>query len=129
MAGRKSLVRVFGVDAHFDGVAVDRQLRPAPTAGFAGCNAQLPFDQILAGDGLGNQVLHLQPGVHFHEIELAAEGVENEFDGASADVTNRLGGVDHGVAHHLALLLAQAGAGASSSTLMAALREQSRSNR
>ena len=34
---------------------------------FAARHAQLPFDQILAGDLLGDRMLDLQPGVHFHE--------------------------------------------------------------
>ena len=33
-------------------------------------NAQLPFHQIDAGDELGDRMLHLQAGVHFHEVEI-----------------------------------------------------------
>ena len=33
----------------------------------AGGDAQLPFDQIEAGDHLGDRMLDLQAGVHLHE--------------------------------------------------------------
>ena len=35
----------------------------------AGGDAQLPFDQVEAGDHLGHRMLDLQAGVHLHEIE------------------------------------------------------------
>jgi hypothetical protein len=36
----------------------------------AGSDAQLPLDQVEAGDGFGHRMLHLQPRVHLHEEEL-----------------------------------------------------------
>ena len=36
---------------------------------FAGGDAQLPFDQIEPRYRLGDRVFHLQPRIHFHEIE------------------------------------------------------------
>jgi hypothetical protein len=35
----------------------------------AGGHAQLPLDQVEAGDRLGHRVLDLQPRVHLHEVE------------------------------------------------------------
>jgi uracil-xanthine permease len=46
-------------------------VRPAQRQRLAGGHAQLPLDQVLAGDGLGHRVLDLQPGVHLHEEEVA----------------------------------------------------------
>lgn len=54
----------------------------------AGGHAQLPFDQVMAGDHFGDRVLHLQPGIHFHEVE-AAVGFGDELDGARAYVAHR----------------------------------------
>ena len=49
-------------------------------------DAQLPLDQIEPGDRLGDRVLDLEAGVHFHEIEVAP--VEKELDGAGAHVAD-----------------------------------------
>ena len=38
----------------------------------AGGDAQLPFDQVEAGDHLGDRMLDLQPRVHLHEVERAS---------------------------------------------------------
>ena len=37
----------------------------------AGCDAQLLFNQVDAGDHFGYRVFNLNTGVHFDEIELA----------------------------------------------------------
>ena len=50
-------------------------------------DAQLPLDQVDAGDRLGHRMLDLQPRVHLHEVELAV-GVEQELDRAGADVAD-----------------------------------------
>ncbi len=58
---------------------------------------QLQPDQVEAGDGLGDRMLHLEPGVHLEEEELAV--LEEELDGAGADVAHGPGGGDRGSAH------------------------------
>ena len=44
---------------------------------------QLQLHQVESGGGLGDRVLHLQPGVHLQEEELAVV-VGEELDGARA---------------------------------------------
>jgi hypothetical protein len=51
-------------------MAMDPQLVLRQRQRLAGGHAQLPLHQVLAGDGLGHGVLHLQPGVHLHEEEV-----------------------------------------------------------
>ncbi len=82
----------------------------ASGSGCAGGDAQLPFDEVLAGDHLGDRVLDLQAGVHLHEVERAVL-VGDEFDGAGADVADGLGGGDGGLAHLAAALGRHAGGG------------------
>ena len=48
-----------------------RELVLPPRQRLAGGDAQLPLDQVEAGDHLGDRVLDLQPRVHFHEVERA----------------------------------------------------------
>ena len=96
----------------------------------AGGDAQLPFDQIQAGDHFGDRVLDLQAGVHLHEVEGAVL-VGDELDRAGADIANCLGRGNGGFAHLAAAFLGvMPGAGASSSTFWwRRCTEQSRSNR
>ena len=81
----------------------------------AGCHAQLPFDQIQPGDLLGHRMLDLQPRVHFHEPDAvgaqAFASIGDEFDGARADIIDRLRRLDRGGAHRLARRLVHAGRG------------------
>ena len=58
---------------------------------------ELPLDQVGAGDHLGDRVLHLQPGVHLHEVEPVL-GVQDELHRAGADVLYGAGGADGGLA-------------------------------
>jgi hypothetical protein len=69
--GRKPLVGILGVDARFERMAADRSCSWRSGSGSPAGHAQLPFDQILAGDHLGHRVLDLQAGVHLHEVEAA----------------------------------------------------------
>src|SRR5690606_11784682 len=72
-------------------------------------HAQLPFDEVDAGDGLGYRVFDLQPGVHFHEPEAvdpeAVGGVDDELHGAGPGVVDgprrAHRGLAHGAAHGL----------------------------
>ena len=65
------------------------------------------LDQVDARDHLGDGVLHLDAGVHLHEVEPGR--LPQELDGANTDVADRLGGRDGGVAHGLAHLGCQSG--------------------
>ncbi len=58
---------VLGVEARLDGVPVQPDLVLRQGQGLSRSNAKLPLHQIQAGDGFGDRVLDLQPGVHLHE--------------------------------------------------------------
>ncbi len=91
-------------------MAVQRHLFLCQRQRLAASDADLPGDQVEAGDGLGDRVFHLQAGVHFHEEELAAF-VEEEFDGTGADVADRLRRAYRGLAHGPAQFRAETGGG------------------
>ena len=79
----------------------------------AGGDADLPLDEVDAGDHLGDRVLDLQAGVHLEEEELAV--LVDELDRAGVVVADRLGRLDRGLAHRLlGARRGKAGAGASS---------------
>ena len=95
----KAVVRVFGVDPHFNGVAVEANVLLLQRQGFARCHAQLPLHQIEAGHAFGHRVLHLQAGVHFQEV-VAVFAVHDELHRARAPVAHsQCGG--HGIVPHL----------------------------
>ena len=84
----------------------------------AGGDAELPLDQVEAGDELGDGVFDLEAGVHLHEEEVVAWAVigaacrgDDELDGAGADVTDCAGGLDGGLAHGGAAVRGHAGGG------------------
>ena len=59
-----------------------------------GGDPHLPLNEVPAGDHLGNRMLDLKPGVHFHEEELVRTVAGNdELHGARADVVDAAGGV------------------------------------
>ena len=65
--------RVLAVDARLDRPAVDGRSPPAPTAACSPCgDADLPLDQVEAGDHLGDRMLDLQPRVHLEEVGHAS---------------------------------------------------------
>jgi hypothetical protein len=80
--------RVFGVHPRFDGVAAGDRDRAEHRAIALG-QAQHPGDQVDAVDGLGDRVLHLQPGVDLEERRFAALGVVDVFDRARRAVPHR----------------------------------------
>jgi len=101
--GEEIVVGVFGVQPHFDCMTDQRHLRLADRKRLAAGDADLPGDQIEAGDGFGDRVLDLQAGIHFHE-EKFATGVEQEFHRAGTDVADGLGGLYRSFAHGAAQL-------------------------
>ena len=95
------LLRVFRIDPRLDGVAVQSDLVLLQRQLFAERDAQLPFDQIDAGDQFGHGMLDLQAGVHLDEEHVLAVG--HELDGAGADIVHRAGRLARGGADRLAL--------------------------
>ena len=77
--------------------AVDLVLRHRQR--LAAGDADLPLDEVDAGDHLGDRVLDLEAGVHLEEEELAV--LVDELDGAGVVVADGLGGLDGGLAHGL----------------------------
>ena len=79
--------RLDGVPVHLDVVLRGGQLLPRR-------NADLPLDEVPAGDHLGDRVLDLQAGVHLHEEELVGVGGgDDELHRSGADVVDAAGGV------------------------------------
>ena len=105
--GEEIVIRVFGVQAHLDGVAIERHLLLGQRQRLAASDANLPGHQVEAGDGFGDRVLDLQAGVHLHEEEVATL-VEQKFHRAGADVADGLRRLDRRFAHGAAQLGAQA---------------------
>ncbi len=101
--GEEIVVRVFGVQPYLDGVADQRHLLLADRQRLAAGDANLPGDQIEAGDGFGDRVLDLQAGIHFHEEEFST-GIQQEFHGAGTDVADGLGRLYRSFAHGAAQL-------------------------
>ena len=81
---------IFGRQAHFDGVTIQLYVVLRQSQRFARGHAQLPFHKVDPGDGLGHGVFHLQPGIHFHEVELSV-AVEQKLHRAGPDVTDGAG--------------------------------------
>ncbi|GAB1413220.1 hypothetical protein MASR1M97_19560 [Candidatus Desulfobacillus denitrificans] len=69
-------------------MAVEMHVRLRQRQRLAGGDAQLQVDEVEAGDELRHRVLDLQTRVHLHEDEIAFG--QQEFDGAGADVADRL---------------------------------------
>src|SRR3546814_18378519 len=98
---QEALLRLFGIKAHFDRMAVEWYLLLRQRQGLAGGNTQLPFDQIEPGDHLGHRMLDLQARVHFHDIEVhgtAGTGavtiaIVYALDGAGADQADHARGI------------------------------------
>ncbi len=95
-AGREVVLRVFGVEAHLDGVPTRRG--SALDAGAHG-DVDLRADEVEAGGALGDGVLHLEAGVHFEEDEALAVGRDEKLRRACVDVPARAGDRDGAAAH------------------------------
>src|ERR1017187_4213569 len=74
--GSKSVVRVFRVQAHLDGMAGRARRLTFQAATARDMNLQL--DQVEASRTFGHRVLDLQPGVHLHEPEALSLGLVQE---------------------------------------------------
>src|SRR5947209_6616048 len=108
-AGRrqKAALRVLGIKPHLDRMAVKRDGVLPQRQCFTGRDADLPFDEIRAGDRLGDRVLDLQPRIHLHEIEILTVMLGDELDSAGADITDRARRGDRHLAELVALSVAE----------------------
>ena len=102
---------VLGVDAALDGVAGEGHVLLSQVKGQTGGDAQLLTHQIHAGDHLRDAVLHLDPGIHLHEVEMLSVAVQQKFHSARALVVDGLRRFHGGPAHLLPQLRRQAPGG------------------
>src|SRR3546814_5621290 len=76
-------------------MAVDDEVILGQRQPVAGGYPELPFDQILPGDHLGDRMLDLQADIHFHEVEAvgaqAVGEIGDELHRTGADIADRLG--------------------------------------
>src|SRR5713101_3371385 len=68
--GQITMLRVFGVDATLDRVPAKQNIFLPERKLFTRCDANLQIDQVEPGDRFRHRMLHLQPRVHFEEIEV-----------------------------------------------------------
>ena len=92
---------ILGIDAAFDGVGTGYGVDDVLGEVFPGGDEDLFLDEIATINFLGNGVLHLDAGVHFHEIKVALV-IDEKFHGAGIFVADSAGECDGGVAHFLA---------------------------
>ena len=107
---KRPAARVLGVDAHLDGVAVALDVVLPEGQLLTRGDADLPRHQVEPGHQLGHRVLHLQPGVHLQEVELAV--LEEELDRPGVVVAAGLRHLDGGLAHGPAHLVGEGRSGA-----------------
>jgi len=93
--------RVLRVDTHFDGVSATKRvhLLLSHRQFLAVGDANLPLDEVDAGDHLRDRVLDLQSRVHLEEEEVAV--LVDELDRAGVVVTHGSRGLDRCFAHGL----------------------------
>ncbi len=117
---QKAVLRILGVEARLDRRALAADLALLERQRLAGGDAELPFDQIEAGDRLGDRMLDLQARVHLEEIEVAgpqaARRVDDELDRAGADISDRPRRGDRRLAIAARVASGRPGAGLSSIT-------------
>ncbi len=83
--GCETFIGVLGVEPDLDGVPNLWGHRSGQL--FARCHQELQLDQVESGGGLGDRVLHLEPGVHLHERERLVLRLVKELDRARTAVT------------------------------------------
>src|SRR6185369_9805285 len=92
-AGLELVLRVLCVDAEFDGVAAQRDVRLREAERFARRDPDLGGHEIEPGQDLGDGVLDLDPAVDLDEEEVA-DGVDQELERPDVLVAGRDGGLD-----------------------------------
>ena len=110
-AGPEVGSRVFGIDPAFNCVAVGNDIVLRQRELLTGGDADLGFDEVDAGDHLGDRVLDLDAGIDLNEIKVVVL-IDDELDRTGGVVAGRLGQADRGGRHRLAGLLRQSRRGA-----------------
>ena len=100
--GRQEVAQwILGVDPGLHRPSVLLNVVPRQGQRFAGGNPNHQLHQVLAGDHLGDRMLHLQTGVHFQKVEVPIR-IDDEFHGARRRVVHGPGQGDRLLAHGLA---------------------------
>src|SRR5687768_10251315 len=99
-------LRIFRVDAALDRVSVERDLSLPNRESLTCGDADLLFDDVDAGDELGDRMLDLETRVRLHEVEPRLI-VHQEFERAGIRVLDRFRRVDNEIAELTPLLLRQ----------------------
>ena len=81
-AGHESGARAFCIDPALDCTALEPDITLRESERLAACQADLLLDEVDARHHFRDRVFHLQPCVHFDEVELAGPVVEDELDRA-----------------------------------------------
>ena len=96
---QKVSIGIFGVDPRLDCMPAQAYILLVEGERLPRSDAQLPVDQVDAGDQFGDRVLDLKAGVHLHEKKLVGGvGGDQEFDGASSAIVDAAGGGARGLA-------------------------------
>src|SRR5699024_10029219 len=72
--------------------------------GFTSGDFDLHLHKVNAGDHFCHRVFHLDPCIHFHEVESAVVQIIDEFDGARTDVVDTFCSTYCGLSHFCAFL-------------------------
>ena len=104
------MARVFCIDAAFNGVAPELDLFLLQRQRLPCGNDELLGDQINASHHLGDRMLHLDAGIHLHEVEATA-GIKQKFDRASAFVADAASRRDSSLPHATTSIRVQPWAG------------------
>ena len=96
--GPKILPGIFRVDAHLNRMALEPNLILSNRDRQTASDAQLLGDQVDTGNHLSDRVLHLNAGVHLHEIKLA-RSIHQELHRAGALVADGAGRRHGRIAH------------------------------
>ena len=93
--GGKVVEGIFSIDTAFDGMTPDNNVFLTQFQRLARGDPDLLFDQVNAGNSFGNRMLHLNTGVHFHEVKFIVI-VEQELDRTGTGVIGGFGCFDSG---------------------------------
>ncbi len=106
--GEEAAGRVLGADPGLHGVPGQPYVLLREAEGLPGRDPQLPLDQVQARDQLGHRVLHLEAGVHLHEVvRRRVRARDDELHRARAPVAAGAGRLDRRLAHRRTRLLVE----------------------
>ena len=88
---------ILGVDAAFDGVAANLHVALVDAQLLPGGHFYLQLHDVSAGDHLRHRVLHLDAGVHLHEIKVTV-AIHQELHGARTRVIDSMRSPDRRLA-------------------------------